>query len=111
MNSQTTPFERRVVASLASLYAFRMMGLFMVLPVLTLYGQEYTGSTTFLLGVALGAYGFTQALLQVPFVMLSARWGRNPVIVDGLVLLALGSVVSALTDSVYGLILGSGMQG
>ncbi len=99
------------MASLASLYAFRMMGLFMVLPVLTLYGQEYTGSTTFLLGVALGAYGFTQALLQVPFGMLSDRWGRKPVIVVGLVLFALGSVVAALTDSVYGLILGRCLQG
>src|SRR5690606_5251680 len=61
------PFERRVVASLAALYSFRMFGLFMLLPVLALYGADYEGSTPFLLGIALGAYGFSQALLQIPF--------------------------------------------
>lgn len=83
----------------------------MVLPVLTLYGQEYTGSTPFLLGIALGAYGFSQALLQIPFGILSDRLGRKPVIAAGLLLFALGSVVAAQSESVYGLILGRAMQG
>jgi len=103
--------ERRAISSLASLYAFRMLGLFMVLPVLALYGDEYTGSTPLMLGVALGAYGFTQALLQIPFGMLSDRWGRKPVIALGLIIFALGSVVAATADTVYELILGRCLQG
>ena len=69
----TAAFEKRAVLSLAGLYAFRMLGLFMVLPVLTLYGRDYAGSTPFLLGLALGVYGFSQAILQIPFGMLSDR--------------------------------------
>lgn len=111
MSSSIASFERRAVASLASLYAFRMLGLFMVLPVLALYGDQYEGSTPLMLGVALGAYGFTQALLQIPFGMLSDRWGRKPVIAMGLVIFALGSVVAASADTVYGLILGRCLQG
>ncbi len=111
MTSFDPAFERRAISSLASLYAFRMLGLFMVLPVLALYGDEYSGSTPLMLGVALGAYGFTQALLQIPFGMLSDRWGRKPVIAIGLVIFALGSVVAACADSVYELILGRCLQG
>src|SRR5690606_3937290 len=97
--------------ALASLYVFRMLGLFMVLPVLMLYGDDYAGSTPLLLGVALGAYGFSQALLQIPFGMLSDRIGRKPVIAAGLLIFAAGSVVAALSDSVYGLIAGRILQG
>lgn len=111
MTSFDPAFERRAITSLASLYAFRMLGLFMVLPVLALYGDEYSGSTPLMLGVALGAYGFTQALLQIPFGILSDRWGRKPVIALGLVIFALGSVVAACADSVYELILGRCLQG
>lgn len=103
--------ERRALAGLASLYVFRMLGLFMVLPVLSLYGADYRGSTPALLGLALGAYGLSQALLQIPLGMLSDRWGRKPVIFLGLAVFAMGSVVAALTDSVYGLIAGRILQG
>ncbi|GAA5317417.1 MAG: MFS transporter [Candidatus Pelagadaptatus aseana] len=105
------PIERRAIVSLASLYAFRMLGLFMVLPVLVLYGDAYEASTPLLLGLALGAYGFTQALFQIPFGTLSDRIGRKPVIVMGLLIFALGSVVAALADNIYGLILGRSLQG
>ncbi|WP_078084445.1 MFS transporter [Microbulbifer mangrovi] len=105
------PTERRALAGLASLYVFRMLGLFMVLPVLSLYGADYRGSTPALLGLALGAYGLSQALLQIPLGVLSDRWGRKPVIFLGLGIFALGSVVAALTDSVYGLIAGRILQG
>lgn len=97
--------------ALASLYVFRMLGLFMVLPVLMLYGDSYRGSTPLLLGMALGAYGFSQALLQIPFGMLSDRWGRKPVIAAGLVIFAAGSVLAAMSESVYGLIAGRVLQG
>ncbi|TQV71361.1 MFS transporter [Exilibacterium tricleocarpae] len=88
-----------------------MLGLFMVLPVLALYGTDYAGSTPLLLGLALGAYGFSQALLQIPFGMLSDRLGRKPMIALGLLLFALGSVVAATAESVYGLIIGRCLQG
>lgn len=88
-----------------------MMGLFMVLPVLSLYGQSYSGATTALLGLALGAYGFSQAVLQIPFGFLSDRFGRKPLIAIGLILFALGSVVAATSESVYGLITGRFLQG
>lgn len=104
-------FERRAVTSLATLYAFRMLGLFMVLPVLSLYGSSYEGSTPLLIGVALGAYGFTQAILQIPFGMWSDRWGRKQVIAVGLVLFAIGSVVAAQSHTIYGLIFGRCLQG
>src|SRR5690606_18500523 len=88
-----------------------MFGLFMLLPVLALYSSDYSGSSPFLLGLALGAYGFSQALLQIPFGVLSDRLGRKPVIVAGLVIFALGSVIAAQADSVYGLIVGRFLQG
>ncbi|MGI1677204.1 MAG: MFS transporter [Cellvibrionaceae bacterium] len=88
-----------------------MMGLFMVLPVLMLYGDDYSSSTPVLLGFALGAYGFSQALLQIPFGLWSDRWGRKPVIAAGLILFAIGSIIAALAESVYGLILGRFLQG
>ncbi len=111
MVSESPPFEKKVVASLASLYIVRMLGLFMVLPVLTLYGQDYRGATAATLGFALGIYGLSQALLQIPYGLLSDRFGRKPLITLGLIIFALGSVVAATSDSVWGLILGRGLQG
>lgn len=109
--SAPLPFERKVVYSLAALYTFRMLGLFMLLPVLAVYGTEYEHHSPFLLGLALGAYGFSQALLQIPFGVLSDRVGRKPLILIGLIIFTLGSVVAALADSVYGLIIGRFLQG
>lgn len=103
--------ERRSVAILASLYCLRMLGLFMVLPVMALYGTEYAGSTPFLIGLAIGAYGASQALLQLPLGILSDRIGRKVIVVGGLVLLIVGSIVAATADSIYGLIIGRALQG
>ena len=103
--------QTRVISSLASLYILRMLGLFMVLPVMSLAGSEYEGSSIALLGVALGIYGLTQAMLQIPFGLLSDRYGRKPLIFIGLILFAAGSVVGAMAETVQGLILGRALQG
>lgn len=101
-----TAFERRVAFSLAAIFALRMMGLFMILPVLSLYAEHYQGYTPTLAGLAIGIYGLTQAVFQIPFGMLSDRIGRKPVIIGGLLLFAIGSVIAALSDSMAGLIIG-----
>ena len=106
-----SPLEKRTVSTLAMIYALRMFGLFMVLPVLAIYGQDYQGATATLVGVAIGAYGLTQALLQLPFGVWSDRIGRKPVILVGLVLFTLGSALAAVADDIWLLILGRALQG
>lgn len=103
--------ETRAAAGLALVFAFRMLGMFMVLPVLATYGQELAGSTPALIGLAIGAYGLTQALLQIPFGVLSDRIGRRPVIYFGLVVFAAGSLLAANADSIWGVIAGRVLQG
>ncbi len=103
--------DTRVVMTLSLLYVFRMLGLFMVFPVLSVFGQAYTDATPFLLGVALGGYGVTQAIFQIPLGVLSDRVGRKPVIVAGLLLFVIGSVIAATSSSVWGLVLGRVVQG
>lgn len=83
----------------------------MVLPVLMLYGADYAGATPFLLGVALGVYGLTQAIFQIPLGLCSDIFGRKPIIYAGLCLFALGSVIAATSTSIEGLILGRALQG
>lgn len=106
-----TALERRSVSSLALLYSFRMLGLFMVLPLLALYAADMPGATPTLIGLALGIYGLGQALLQIPLGWLSDHVGRKPVIVGGLLLFALGSVMAAQADSLWGIVLGRALQG
>jgi MFS family permease len=106
-----TALERRTVSSLALLYSFRMLGLFMVLPLLALYAGDLPGATPALIGLALGIYGLTQAMLQIPLGWLSDQIGRKPVIIGGLLLLILGSVLAAISDSVLGIIIGRALQG
>lgn len=103
--------ERRSVAALASVYAMRMLGLFMVMPVFVLLGDDLQGATPALIGFAIGAYGLSQALLQIPFGLLSDRVGRKRMIYFGLVLFAAGSLVAASTDSIYVVIAGRILQG
>jgi len=103
--------ELRAALSLSSVYAFRMLGLFMILPVFALYAADLEGFTPALTGLALGAYGITQALLQIPAGLLSDRIGRKPVIIGGLVIFALGSIVAAQADSIYIIIMGRALQG
>lgn len=103
--------ERRSVAALAALYCFRMLGLFMVLPLLALYADDLQGATPALIGLAIGVYGLTQALLQVPLGMLSDRVGRLPVLLGGLAVFAMGSFVAAQAETIEGIIAGRLLQG
>ncbi|MGB5443698.1 MAG: MFS transporter [Gammaproteobacteria bacterium] len=103
--------ELRAALSLSSVYAVRMLGLFMILPVFALYAAELEGVTPALTGLALGAYGLTQAILQIPAGLLSDRIGRKPVIIGGLLVFAAGSLLAALADSIYIVILGRALQG
>ena len=89
----------------------RLIGLFMILPVLALHASDYIGSTPVLIGIALGVYGLTQALFQVPFGAASDRWGRKPILVLGLVIFVIGSVVAAESSTIYGVIIGRALQG
>ncbi len=109
--SSMTSLEKRSITGLASIYALRMLGLFMILPVFSLAADQYSGSTPLLIGLAIGAYGLTQALFQIPFGMLSDRIGRKRVITAGLLLFAAGSVVAAIADSIEMVILGRLLQG
>ncbi|MBL1321446.1 MAG: MFS transporter [Methylophaga sp.] len=110
-NSALTSLEKRSIAGLSSIFALRMLGLFMILPVFSLAADQYSHATPILIGLAIGAYGLTQALLQIPFGMLSDRIGRKRVITIGLLLFAAGSVVAAMADSIYMVIAGRLLQG
>ena len=107
-----TAAERRSSYGLASIYGLRMLGLFIILPVFALYAEHLPGGESHLLmGIALGAYGLTQAILQIPAGWLSDRYGRKPVIYISLILFALGSFVAASADNIYWVIIGRVVQG
>ena len=106
-----TRAEKRVAMSLSAIFASRMLGLFMVLPVFAVYAENLKGFTPTLAGLAIGIYGLTQAIFQIPLGMLSDHIGRKPVIVGGLVIFAIGSIVAALADSITGVIVGRALQG
>ena len=107
----TTSLERRSVSALAGVFGLRMLGLFLILPVFALYAEQLQGNTAFLTGVAIGAYGLTQAVFQIPFGLLSDKFGRKPVIAAGLLIFAIGSIVAAMADSITGVIIGRALQG
>ncbi|OIO68620.1 MAG: MFS transporter [Zetaproteobacteria bacterium CG12_big_fil_rev_8_21_14_0_65_55_1124] len=105
--------ERRSAISLAGIFGLRMLGLFLILPVFAPYahGLEGAAANPMLVGLALGAYGLTQAVLQIPFGMMSDRFGRKPVIAAGMLLFAIGSIVAAMSDSITGVLIGRIIQG
>jgi len=105
------PRERRAVGVVALIAIFRMFGLFALLPVLAIYAADLEGATPTLIGVAVGGYGLTQAMLQIPFGAMSDRIGRVPVILFGLLLFAAGSLLAGQSDTIYGVIAGRMLQG
>ena len=105
------PQERLSVNSIALIYSFRMLGLFMIYPTFSVFAQRLPGSTPFLIGLALGIYGLTQACLQIPFGTLSDSIGRKPVLFFGLAIFALGSVIAADAHTMSGIIFGRAIQG
>lgn len=104
--------EKRAGISLASIFALRMLGMFLILPVFAVHAQTLPGGTNLtLVGLALGAYGLTQAIFQIPFGMASDKFGRKRVIIVGLVLFAIGSVFAAMATDIYWTIFGRVLQG
>lgn len=101
----------KTVFPIAALFSFRMLGLFLLIPVFSVYAAQLQGATPQLIGFALGGYGLTQGLLQIPFGLLSDKFGRKPLITLGLLLFGFGSLIGALTDSIYGMILARTLQG
>ncbi|MFA5960066.1 MAG: MFS transporter [Tatlockia sp.] len=99
------------VIPIAAIFSFRMLGLFMLIPVFTVYANTLQGATPALMGIALGSYGLSQGILQIPFGMLSDRFGRKPIISIGLILFVLGSLLGAFSHSIYTMILARTLQG
>ncbi len=103
--------EFRAAVSLAAVFSVRLLGLFMIYPVFAAYARNLAGANPYLIGEALGIYGLTQGLLQIPFGLLSDRVGRKVMIVFGLLLFAAGSAIAALSSSIGGVIIGRALQG
>jgi MFS family permease len=99
------------VFPIAAIFSFRMLGLFLLIPIFTVYATELEGATPALIGLALGAYGLTQGMFQMPFGMFSDRFGRKPMLTIGLILFAVGSLLGACTHSIYGMIFARIVQG
>ncbi|ARZ02003.1 hypothetical protein AXW37_13100 [Yersinia ruckeri] len=110
-DNKMTPLELRATWGLGTVFSLRMLGMFMVLPVITTYGMALAGASEALIGIAIGIYGLAQAIFQIPFGLVSDRIGRKPLIVGGLLIFALGSVIAAISDSIWGIILGRALQG
>ncbi|WMY96101.1 MAG: MFS transporter [Arsenophonus sp.] len=106
-----TPKEIKATFGLGSVFILRMLGMLMVLPILTSYGKDLKDANDFLLGLAIGMYGITQALLQIPMGLMSDRFGRKKIIINGLWIFIIGSIIAASTNSIWGVIIGRTLQG
>ena len=103
--------ERLFALKVSLIMSVRMLGLFMLFPVMSVYAGDYDSSTPFLIGMAIGIYGLTQALLQIPFGYLSDRFGRKPILIIGLLIFLIGSVVAANASNIIFVVIGRALQG
>ena len=107
-----SPTERRAAFSIAGIFSTRMLGLFMIFPVFALFAEaEFKDITGLQIGIAIGIYGLTQAFLQIPYGMLSDRYGRKPLIIAGMLVFMFGSIICAMADSIEMMIIGRAIQG
>ncbi|NPA72913.1 MAG: MFS transporter [Gammaproteobacteria bacterium] len=110
--SAMSPIERKATFSIAGIFSTRMLGLFMIFPVFALFAEdEFANVTGMQIGIAMGIYGLTQAFLQIPYGMLSDKYGRKPLIISGMLVFMVGSIVCAMADSIEMMILGRAIQG
>lgn len=107
MNKQ----ERVFAFKISLIMATRMLGLFMIFPIFSVYASQYTSTTPYLIGLTIGIYGLTQALLQIPFGYLSDKYGRKPMLIIGLIVFFIGSVVAANSTDIMGVVIGRALQG
>ena len=103
--------ERYLAFKVSLIMAVRMLGLFMLFPVMSVYANEYNYSSPFLIGLAIGIYGLTQAIFQIPFGYLSDRYGRKPLLIVGLIIFFIGSLIAANTSNILFVIIGRAFQG
>ena len=103
--------EKRAIAGIGGIFALRMIGLFMIVPVFSVYGHDYAQATPFLIGLAVGIYGLGQAIFQIPMSLAADKFPRKPMILLGLILFAIGGVVAATADNIYQVIIGRALAG
>ncbi|MBK4765113.1 MAG: MFS transporter [Pantoea sp. Brub] len=103
--------ELRTIWTLSLIFSLRMLGMFSMLPALTTYGMKLNGANKVLIGIAIGIYGLMQSIFQIPFGLISDRIGRKPIILIGLILLTIGSIISATQHSIWAVIIGRALQG
>ena len=107
-----SPVERRAAFSVAGIFSTRMLGLFMIFPVFAIFAEaEFDGITGLQIGIAIGIYGLTQAALQIPYGIMSDKFGRKPLIMLGMLVFMIGSIVCATADSIEMMIIGRAIQG
>lgn len=103
--------EKRAIVGVGGIFALRMLGLFMIVPVFSVYGQDYQHATPFLIGLAVGIYGLGQAIFQIPMSLAADKLPRKPIIVFGLLLFATGGVLAATATDIYQVIMGRALAG